>query len=377
MFNHLAQFLTLKRARSVAIACAMSVAAPALLVPVVELVAAAPVSADPSISSDQAQISQIESTVQSDNQRLNALDEQYNEAQIRVSQDSQNVDAAKGKLQKAQSNEAATVVTLRREAVNAYIQGGNIATLGALVNGAGDNMAVRSYYLDQASSQAQNTVAQLRQQQHQISQEQAVYSQALSADKQDLGQVQADQRAAQATIASENGQLSQVKGNLAVLYQQQREAEQQAAQAAAAAAAAAAQRQAAADPVAGPAPPPNHRAGVAVQAALAQQGKPYIWGGAGPDGFDCSGLVMYAWGQAGVSLSHGSIAQYYETTRISAGQLEPGDLVFYSPPGDPPLGHVAMYIGNGEVVEANTEGTPVGVFSMYYVGPPVGYGRVS
>ena len=81
-----------------------------------------------------------------------------------------------------------------------------------------------------------------------------------------------------------------------------------------------------------PAPPPapaSSAAAVAVQVALEQVGKPYDWAGAGPNSFDCSGLVMYAWAHAGVSLPHYSVAQYEDTTRISASQLQPGDLVFY------------------------------------------------
>lgn len=356
---------------------AMVVASVGLSVPAVQLAMVRPVSASTAsqIASDQSTVQQISAAVAADNSKLNGLDEEYNEAQIRVQQDQQNVDQAESKLQETQGEEASTVAMLRREAVSAYIQGGHVAALAALVDGNASNLAVRSYYVDEASNEAQTTVAELKAQQRQIAQEQAVYSQALSVDKNDLDQVQSDKAAEASVTASENAQLSQVKGNLAALYQQQQEEEQAAAEAAAQAAAEAAQ---ASDPAPlGPAPPVSGQAGIAVEAALAQQGKPYIWGGAGPDGFDCSGLVMYSWDQAGVSLEHGSIAQYYETTRVSESQLEPGDLVFYSPPGDPPLGHVAMYIGNGEVVQALETGVPVEVTSMYLAGTPVGYGRVS
>ena len=68
---------------------------------------------------------------------------------------------------------------------------------------------------------------------------------------------------------------------------------------------------------------------MAARVALEQVGKPYQWAGAGPNSFDCSGLVMYAWAHAGVSLPHYSVAQYQDTVRISRSQLQPGDLVFY------------------------------------------------
>ncbi len=126
-------------------------------------------------------------------------------------------------------------------------------------------------------------------------------------------------------------------------------------------------------------PPPLPGAAIAVKTALAQVGKPYVWGGAGPDVFDCSGLVMYAWAAAGVYLPHFTVYQYNDTVRISPSELEPGDLVFWDIPGDPPSdmpGHVAMYIGNGMVVAADHTGAPVRVESMYHDGIPMGYGRV-
>jgi cell wall-associated NlpC family hydrolase len=100
----------------------------------------------------------------------------------------------------------------------------------------------------------------------------------------------------------------------------------------------------------------------AVNYALAQLGKPYIWGGAGPAGFDCSGLVMMAYRAAGISLPRTTFQQVYSGTPVySFSQLEPGDLIFT--PGsdgtatDP--GHVGMYLGSGLVVSAPETGKPV------------------
>ena len=101
--------------------------------------------------------------------------------------------------------------------------------------------------------------------------------------------------------------------------------------------------------------PANGRAGTAVQTAMAQLGEPYVWGAEGPDSFDCSGLMLYAWGKAGVSLSHSSKAQASEGRRVSKSQLMPGDLVFYYSP----ISHVGMYIGNGRIVHASRPGKPV------------------
>jgi cell wall-associated NlpC family hydrolase len=112
---------------------------------------------------------------------------------------------------------------------------------------------------------------------------------------------------------------------------------------------------------------PNGNAQAAVDAALSQVGKPYQWGAAGPDSYDCSGLTMWAWAHAGVSLPHSSAAQYSATSRVSQSDWQPGDLLFYGSP----IHHVGMYIGGGRMVEAPYTGASVRVVSPYrsdYVG---------
>ena len=94
--------------------------------------------------------------------------------------------------------------------------------------------------------------------------------------------------------------------------------------------------------------PVSSRAGTAVDFALDQVGDAYVHGAAGPDAWDCSGLTMAAWGAAGVGLPHSSSMQYSSAPQVSTSDLQPGDLVFYYSP----ISHVAMYIGNGQIVHA-------------------------
>lgn len=113
--------------------------------------------------------------------------------------------------------------------------------------------------------------------------------------------------------------------------------------------------------------PVSGRAAAAVNYAKAQLGDAYVYGAAGPNAFDCSGLTMMAWAQAGVGLPHSSSAQMGSGSRVSSNALKPGDLVFYYSP----VSHVGIYIGNGQIVHAANPGTGVvvaGVFSMPFSG---------
>ncbi|KRA37421.1 MULTISPECIES: C40 family peptidase [unclassified Nocardioides] len=106
--------------------------------------------------------------------------------------------------------------------------------------------------------------------------------------------------------------------------------------------------------------PASGRAAVAIKYALAQVGDSYVYGAAGPNAWDCSGLMMVAWGQAGVGLPHSSRAQAGSGARVSKSDLQPGDLVFYYSP----ISHVGMYIGNGMIVHAANPGAGVKVSSV-------------
>ena len=105
-------------------------------------------------------------------------------------------------------------------------------------------------------------------------------------------------------------------------------------------------------------------AAVAVQAALSKEGARYVYGAAGPNAFDCSGLTSWAWAQAGVSIPRTSGGQA-GLPSVPLSQLQPGDLVTYYSP----VSHVAMYIGNGQVVHASTESRPVYVTTVSGAGP--------
>jgi cell wall-associated NlpC family hydrolase len=95
----------------------------------------------------------------------------------------------------------------------------------------------------------------------------------------------------------------------------------------------------------------------AIETAMAQRGKPYVWAGSGPGSFDCSGLTAYAFKAAGINLPHSSRLQSQMGQAVSREQLQPGDLVFFYSP----VSHVGIYIGNGQMVHAPTSGDVVKV----------------
>ena len=143
-------------------------------------------------------------------------------------------------------------------------------------------------------------------------------------------------------------------------------------QEAAAPAAAASDSASAAAPAAEePAPEPagNSAAATAVAAALSKEGAAYVYGAAGPNAFDCSGLTSWAWAQAGVSIPRTSSGQGGLPV-VALSELQPGDVVTYYSP----VSHVAMYIGGGQVIHASTESRPVYITTVSGAGPnPVGH----
>ncbi|MEY9942263.1 C40 family peptidase [Streptacidiphilus sp. MAP5-3] len=129
-----------------------------------------------------------------------------------------------------------------------------------------------------------------------------------------------------------------------------------------------------------PNPAPGPSAGsleAAIRYAEAQLGKPYVWGGNGPYGFDCSGLVQQAYQRAGVSLPRVAADQYRATTPITASRLRRGDLVFWSSSSRASgIHHVAIYLGGGRYIEAPHPGADVRISVLstgYY---PTQFGRV-
>jgi cell wall-associated NlpC family hydrolase len=193
-----------------------------------------------------------------------------------------------------------------------------------------------------------------------------------------VAQQQAYVQASQSKRNSLASQLATQKAHVSALKSARQAvlaAEAAAAAARAAAAAAASQQSSTQAPSWAPSSGASATQGdIAANWALSQIGKPYQWGAAGPGTYDCSGLTMEAWAQAGVALLHYTGYQWEEGPHVSLDDLEPGDLLFYATDNSDPatIHHVGIYIGNGEMVDAPYTGAFVRIDSIYQPGIPIG-----
>jgi len=332
------------------------------------------------ISNLQAQAQALAAKITQLGQYEAAKGEQYDAAVLALQDAKKKVAAASAQVAAADATTVQARSALKQEAIQAYVQGGSTAlsTAGG-ISGATSSLLAQEYEASLASNQSdavdQFHLASLQDQsaKQKLQAEQA----SLSAQVNALAQ---DRQAATSAQAQLQATLDQDKGQIATLVAQQQAAQAAAEQAAAqrrlaaqqaAAAQARAAQQAAvivstghSNPTSNgggnPPPPPGKGAAGAVAAALTRVGDPYVWGASGPTTFDCSGLVMWSYAQVGISLPHYSGAQFADGTHISMADLQPGDLVFPANPGE----HVAMYIGNGDIVEAPYTGADVHVVPM-------------
>ncbi len=184
------------------------------------------------------------------------------------------------------------------------------------------------------------------------------------------------------TTRSGTSQLSSVLQN-AKITEQSLASQHEAALAAQAAAAAAAEAQRNSAPVGSfpgqassfpDSPASSQQGNIAADWALSQIGRPYQWGGAGPYTYDCSGLTMAAWANAGVSLLHYTGYQWEDGVHVPLDDLQRGDLLFYATDDSDPatIHHVGIYIGDGDMVDAPYTGVDVRIDSIYQPGVPIG-----
>ncbi len=362
--------------------------APALVIALafaIALAAASSSTADPTVASKQAEAQSVMAQITELDGSLERAVEAYNLANVKLarirhdlSENTAALTTARKSLRQAQGQLSARLVDMY---TSGDTQAGLAVLLGASsLDDALGRMDAESRVSDQDTLVADQVARFRREVQHRQRFLQHAHAEQV--------QVVAQRNAARASIESQLGQrkqlLGSIQGEIAHLKAQEaaRQAELRRELASRLATQQAVSRQAALAPtvpVAPPtatapppvAPPPTH--GGVVGIAMQYLGTPYVWGGASPSGFDCSGLVMYVFSQVGISLPHSSYAQYGMGSPVARSDLQPGDLVFFDG-----LGHVGIYVGGGSFIHAPHTGDVVKISSLsgWYASTYVGARRL-
>jgi peptidoglycan DL-endopeptidase CwlO len=374
-----------KRAFTV-VALAASVVLPSAVLGTVR-----PAAAD-QLSDAKAQAASVTAKLHDIQAQEQALTGQVQAADYQLSQLQDQIAANRAQVAKDQAEVDKDQRQLRIEAINDYTSSGTSNQVTQMFSSNPNTTGIRSEYSSIATGNVTTTIANLHTAQSKLQATQAALQQQQSSETNTLVGLQQSKGQAAALAGQYQSTLNGVNAQIQQLVVQQQQAAAAAAKAAATATfnaklAASQRAQATAQTVsqtsggsrsapvsAAPPPPVASGVGGAIAAAEGELGVPYVWGGASPAGFDCSGLVMWSYARAGISLPRTSGAQYAATTHIPLSDIQPGDLLFYGPGGSE---HVAMYIGGGTMIEAPYTGASVWETPVRTSGGFVGVGRVA
>jgi len=351
--------------------------------------AAAPAIADPSIASKQAEAQSVMNQVQQLDSSLERAVEAYNFATVKLNRVRADLKANHAQLQVAKQSLKRAQDTLSARLVSLYTSGGQSDSLEVLLGASSlDDLVNRFNTANRISAQDSHVLTQVVHLENEVKAREVRLKHANAQAAALVRQRASDKASIEGQLSARRTLLSSIRGQIAHLQAQEAAREAQLRRQLAARLAAQ-QQQAPATALAstvapvvssdggsapapvGPAPPPTHSSVVSI--AMHYLGTPYVWGGASPSGFDCSGLVMYVFAQVGVSLPHSSYAQYGMGSPVSRDQLQPGDLVFFDG-----LGHVGIYVGGGSFIHAPHTGDVVRISSLsgWYASTYVGARRI-
>jgi peptidoglycan DL-endopeptidase CwlO len=326
--------------------------------------------ADP-LSDAQAQAAALQSQIENNNIQIDALGQKLDGAQLRLQQAQQGVADAQAKTAAAQQALDALHARMRERAASDYRGAVSGQTLNGLAYPDAEQLLIGEKYAATQAALDAGLQKQLNAAKQKLAADQTAAEHAKDQASADEQQIAGAQASLSAVTASQRQTLSQVQGQLALLVEQQQQ------QRAAAALAAAQTQFGGGGGGGGPedfpnVPAPTGAAAQAIAFARAQIGKPYVYAAAGPDAYDCSGLVMAAYASAGIRLPHYSGAQYDAIPHVPFSQMLAGDILFW---GDHASEHSAIYLGSGRIIEAGGTGNDVHIGPIW--GHPFAAGRPS
>jgi len=346
------------------------VAAVVLVAALATLSAAGTAGAD-QISAKKAEAALAEKQLNELYAREDRAVEAYDRAHARLAAVKHAIRANGIQLKAAKKNLAGARAQLAQLVVSAYKGGDPDAAMYVLAAQSFTDLVDRVDVLNRTSHDESAILHRVTVAEREVATRQALLKKQRVQARKLVKQAAAAKREAQALISSQQAKISQLHSQINQLIGERnaRLARAAAARRAAARAAAAAQTPAptttttapVSSPTSGaPAPPANSLGEQAVQIAMGELGVPYVWGGASPSGFDCSGLTMWVYAQLGIHLDHYTGSQWLAGPHVAYSDLAPGDLVFF----EPGIGHVGIYIGNNEFIHAPHTGTVVQISSL-------------
>ena len=321
------------------------------------------------VASKKAEATRISAELSRLAERVSVLDEDYNEARVKASDLDNRTRNAAAKLAETAAKAQSATAALKQISISAYIKGG--FDKSGLALGSGDP-ARAEYYLHSTTNRQKDAIDALHAAKQQLAEQQGALASQRDQARRNLATVNSKRKAAAAAEDAQRALLAKVKGDLARLVA----ADQARRSNSAPRSSRSRSGRGIGTPPSVDAPAPNAAAAGAIAEAKKQLGKPYHYGSAGPDSFDCSGLTMWSWAHGGGrSLPHSSRAQDAATSRISLNDIAPGDLVFFgSSVGS--IHHVGIYVGGGKMIHAPETGEVVS-YAGAFRGDLVGVGRVN
>ena len=325
-------------------------------------VAASVARADPSIGAKQAQARQVLVQLQRLDASAQRANNQYQFASLKLHKVEHQLSVNRQALGVARVNLRIAQDNLARRLVAIYTTRDEQSTLAVILGAKSlDDLVNRIETVKSVSSQDVAVIDQVVSFQQQIVKRRAFLRHAHALQKHLVHQRAVAKARVESQVRREQRLYNSVKGELNRLLAAERARQLAAARLAAAQAAAGSQPGgfgATASLDGETIAPPSHYTGV-VAIAMRYLGTPYVWAGASPSGFDCSGFVMYVYAQVGVSLPHYTGAQWQLGVPVARDQLEPGDLVFFDG-----IGHVGIYVGNGLFIHSPQTGDVVKISNL-------------